>query len=193
MPSKKAVIYFRDVANSQGASSQRLELREAAKRFEWELVAEISDDGTKGGNDRLVEMTERQGIDVIMVQSIHHLGRSVADLISWVAKVRAARVDLYAEEQGIDPQNCSMIFDTFAALERLQTEAKGARIKEAMARSKANGRRPGRPSVVSPAVATAVGLLHKNGLSIRQIASQLKIGNSTTQRIIASMPSGPSI
>ena len=59
------------------------------------------------------------------------------------------------------------------------------RINAGLARAKAEGKKLGRPSKINEAVTTSVRLLREKGLSIHNIAKQLKIGVGTTQRILA--------
>ena len=133
-------------------------------------------------------MIQRREIDVVMVWSIDRLGRSIADLISFMGEVQSTGIDLYFEKQAINTATPSgrMIFGIFAALGEYEREILRERIHAGITRAKADGKRLGRPSVAnSPAVITSVKLLREKGLSIHNIAKQLKIGVGTTSKILA--------
>ena len=57
--------------------------------------------------------------------------------------------------------------------------------EEAMARAKAEGKKLGRPTNVNVNTGVAVKLLREKGASIHSIAKQLRIGVSTTTRLLA--------
>ncbi len=191
MSVKKAAIYGRVSTTNQNVSDQVLALREAAQRSGWSVVTEIIDEGSgskRPGFDRLLRMIQRREIDVVMVWSIDRLGRSIADLISFMGEVQSTGIDLYFEKQAINTATPSgrMIFGIFAALGEYEREILRERIHAGITRAKADGKRLGRPSVAnSPAVITSVKLLREKGLSIHNIAKQLKIGVGTTSKILA--------
>jgi DNA invertase Pin-like site-specific DNA recombinase len=196
MSVKKAAIYGRASTTNGNVSDQVLALREAAQRFGWSVVTEIIDGDVSGskvrndrlGFDRLIRMIQRREIDVIMVWSFDRLGRSISDLICFMGEVQSGGIDLYFDKQAINTATPSgrMIFGIFAALGEYEREIIRERIHAGLLRAKAEGKRLGRPSVAdSPAVITSVKLLREKGLSIHNIAKQLKIGVGTTSKILA--------
>ena len=58
------------------------------------------------------------------------------------------------------------------------------RINAGIKRARFQGKKLGRPSSINDSLVTAVKLLREKGLGIRKIATELKIGVSTTMRII---------
>ena len=107
---RRAVIYARVSTNHQEISNQLLELRKSAEHFEWNVVAEVVDDGISGGKgrehrpgfDRLFQMIQRHEVDVVMAWSIDRLGRSIQHLVSFMTEVQAASVDLFILQQSIN-------------------------------------------------------------------------------------------
>jgi DNA invertase Pin-like site-specific DNA recombinase len=191
---KKAVIYARVSTQQQSAENQLLELRGAAQRMGYTVIAELVDQGisgAKGRNDRpsfnrLHQMIQRREIDCVFAWSICRLGRSTVDLSTFMSEVQAAGVDLYIHQQSINTATPSgrMVFGIFSALASWEREMISERINAGLARAKAEGKRLGRPSKVNDAVRTSVRLLRDRGLSIHNIAKQLQIGVGTTQKIL---------
>ncbi len=193
---KKAAIYGRVSTIHQNVDNQLLELRQTAKRFNWIVSHEIVDQavsGSKGRHnrpafDKLFRMIQKKEIDVVMAWSIDRLGRSIADLTSFMSEVQAAGVDLYIEKQAINTATPSgrMIFGIFAALGEYEREIIRERIHAGLNRARAEGKRLGRPSVASSeTVQASVRLLREKQMPIHQIAKSLKIGVGTVSKILA--------
>jgi len=192
---RKAVLYSRVSTASQTVENQLLELRAAAHRMGYSIAAELIDHGVSGakGRDdrpafhRLHQMIQRKEIDCVMAWSICRLGRSTADLSTFMAEVQAADVDLYIHQQSINTATPAgrMVFGIFSALASWEREMITERINAGLARAKSEGKKLGRPSNVNDAVKTSVVLLRSKGLSLHKIAKQLKIGVGTTTKILA--------
>ena len=191
----KVVLYCRVSSHHQTADNQLLELRSAAHRMGYSIVAELTDDGISGakGRDdrpafnRLHQMIQRKEIDCVMAWSICRLGRSTADLSTFMAEVQTACVDLYLHQQSINTATPAgrMVFGIFSALASWEREMIAERINAGLARAKSEGKKLGRPTNVNEAVKTSVVLLRSKGLSLHKIAKQLKIGVGTTTKILA--------
>ena len=195
MPAKRAVIYARVSTTQQNVDNQLLELRQTAKRFGWSVVSELVDDGISGAKgrrnrpafDRLFQMIQRRGCDVVMAWSIDRIGRSIADLTSFMGEVQATGVDLYIEKQAINTATPSgrMIFGIFAALGEYEREIIRERIHAGLARQKPRARNlvdQALPS--SETVQASVRLLREKQMPIHQIAKSLKIGVGTVSKIL---------
>ena len=195
MSQRKAVIYARVSTSSQTVENQLLELRQAAERMGWTVIAELTDDGISGAKsrdqrpsfDRLFHMVQRKEIDVVMSWSIDRIGRSVQSLVSFMAEVQASGVDLYIHQQAINTSTPAgrMVFGIFSALGEYERELIRARINAGLVRAKAEGKKLGRPSNINDSVIISVRLLRQKGLSIHNIAKQLKIGVGTTHKILS--------
>jgi DNA invertase Pin-like site-specific DNA recombinase len=191
----KVVLYCRVSTNHQTVENQLIELRVAAHRMGYSIVAELIDNGISGakGRDdrpafnRLHQMIQRKEIDCVMAWSICRLGRSTTDLSSFMTEVQASGVDLYIHQQSINTSTPAgrMVFGIFSALASWEREMIAERIYAGLARAKAAGKKLGRPSLVNENTKVAVKLLREKGTSIHNIAKQLKIGVGTTQRILA--------
>ena len=192
---KSAALYCRVSTATQTTENQLLELRTAAHRMGYRIVAELIDDGisgVKGRSDRpafhkLHTMIQRKECEVVMAWSICRLGRSTTDLAEFMTQVQAAGVDLYIHQQAINTATPAgrMVFGIFSALASWEREMITERIHAGLARARAEGKKLGRPSTVNDALKTSVRLLREKGLSIHNIAKNLKIGVGTTQKILA--------
>jgi len=195
MTQRKAVIYARVSTSHQTVDNQLLELRQAAERMGWKVTCELTDEGISGAKgrdqrpsfDRLFQMVQRKEIDVVMFWSIDRIGRSIQHLVSFMTEVQATGVDLYIHQQSINTATPAgrMVFGIFSALGEYERELIRARINAGLARAKAEGKKLGRPSNVNDSVITSVKLLRQSGLSIHNIAKQLKIGVGTTHKILS--------
>ena len=113
---KKALIYARVSTAHQTADNQLLELRESAKRFGWQIVSELIDNGISGAKgrsdrpafDRLFQLVQRREIDVVMAWDVSRLGRSIQDLVGFMKEVQSAGVDLYIHQQAINTATASV-------------------------------------------------------------------------------------
>ena len=191
---KKAVIYARVSTQHQTVDNQLRELRGAAQRMGFVVIAELVDQGisgAKGRNDRpsfnrLHQMIQRREIDCVFAWSICRLGRSTVDLSTFMSEVQGAGVDLYIHQQSINTATPSgrMVFGIFSALASWEREMISERINAGLVRARAEGKRLGRPTKVNDAVRTSVRLLRDRGLSIHNIAKQLQIGVGTTQKLL---------
>lgn len=157
----RVALYLRVSTDEQTVENQRRELLETAARHGWQVVVEFADEGISGAKgrdkrpafDKLCKLVTRRKIDMVAAWSVDRLGRSLQDLVAFLAELQAAGVDLYLERQGLDtstPAGKAMfqMLGVFAEFERsLILE----RIKAGIARARIHGTRsgnpPGRPKI----------------------------------------------
>ncbi len=108
---KKVAIYARvSTANGQTPENQIRELRAAAARHGWQVIAEFVDQGISGAKgrdqrpefDNLCRAIARKEFELVMAWSVDRLGRSLQDLVAFLSELHAKDVDLYLDRQGID-------------------------------------------------------------------------------------------
>ena len=78
-----------------------------------------------------------------------------------------------------------MSFAIFSAVAEFERNIIRERVMAGLARAKAEGKIFGRPTNVNVNTGVAVKLLREKGASIHSIAKQLRIGVSTTTRLLA--------
>jgi DNA invertase Pin-like site-specific DNA recombinase len=195
MTNKKCAIYSRVSTDSQTTENQTRELRVYAARMNYQIVAELSDNGISGskgkkdrpGYARLCEMICRKEIDIVLAWSVDRISRSMTDLLSFLAELKAKNVDLFLHQQNLDTSTPAgrAMFQLLGVFSELETSILKERIHAGLNRARAEGRKLGRPSVANtPQVIASVKLLRQNGYSIHKIARDLKIGVGTCQKIL---------
>ena len=191
----RAVIYGRVSTQKQTTDNQVLELREVCKRNGWTIVKEITDNGISGskgrkdrpGFDELHKMISRREADIVVVWSIDRLGRSITDLVAFMAELETKAINFYSHIQAIDSRTAAgrLSFAIFGAIAEFERCIIRERVMAGLARAKVEGKKLGRPTNENVNTSVAVKLLRENGASIHSIAKQLKIGVSTTTRLLA--------
>ena len=191
---KRVALYVRVSTDGQTVENQVRDLKEVARRHGWQIVEMFDDNGMSGskGRDqrpamrRLMAGIGRRDFDMVAAWSVDRLGRSLQDLVGFLGEMHAKGVDLYLHRQGLDtstPAGRAMfqMLGVFAEFERAMIQE---RVRAGLARARAQGKRLGRPRV-GPRVEAAVRAARAKGKGIRKIASELKIGVGTVQRIVA--------
>ena len=110
MKSRRAAIYLRVSTGDQNTDNQEHELRQLAERAGWMVVKVYKDHGISGakGRDRRPAFDELwkdacgRNFDIVMAWSVDRLGRSLQDLINFMAELQALKVDLLLKTQGLD-------------------------------------------------------------------------------------------
>jgi DNA invertase Pin-like site-specific DNA recombinase len=190
---KQVAIYARVSTGEQTPDNQLRELRAVAVRMGWQVVEEFVDhgiSGTKGRDrrpayDRLYRAILRRELDLLMAWSVDRLGRSLQQLVALLSDLQAKGVDLYLHQQGIDtttPAGTAMfqMCGVFAQFERAMIQE---RVKAGLERARAQGKRLGRPRIPDR-VEQAIRAARQQGKGIKKIATELRVGVSTVQRVV---------
>lgn len=193
---KRVAIYLRVSTAEQTVENQERELRAIAQRAGWQITAVFTDAGISGakgrdkrpGFDQLLKAATRREFDMVAAWSVDRLGRSLQDLVGFLAEIHGAGVDLYLHQQAIDTSTPSgkamfQMLGVFAEFERSMIRE---RVNSGIARAKAKGQRFGRPKVSLEAEEKARGLL-RAGNGILKVAKLAGLGSGTVQRIKAEM------
>jgi DNA invertase Pin-like site-specific DNA recombinase len=193
MPTRVA-LYARVSKTGQTIENQLRQLRQAARRHGWQIVAVFKDEfisGTKGridrgGYDALCQGIARREFDMVASWSVCRLGRSLQELIGFLVQLRDKRVDLYLHLQGLDTSTAAGralygMLSVFAEFERAMIVD---RIRAGLERAKEAGKRLGRPRIASETEA-AISEALASGQGIRRTAAKFGVGTGTVQRIAA--------
>lgn len=197
----KAALYARVSTGSQSTENQLKELREAAARLGWVVVAEYVDhaiSGAKGRKDRpqldaMLKAVARKEFDVVASWSVDRLGRSLLDLITMLKELHSTGIDLYLHQQAINtttPAGRAM-FQMMGVFAEFEREMIKDRVNAGLAVVKATGKNKrgeavtlGRPKT-SGKVEDQIRELRSQGLGILKIAKTLGCGTSVVQRVVA--------
>ena len=190
----RAAIYLRVSTGSQTTDNQRLELERIAAQRGWEIVGVYEDAGISGAKgrdkrpqfDRLLKDATRGRFDIVAAWSVDRLGRSLQDLVAFLSELQGTGRDLYLHQQAIDTSTPSgramfQMLGVFAEFERGMIRE---RVNAGLARAKAKGVRLGRPKV-DAAVEQRIKEMRSAGKGIHAIRSELGIGASVVQRVLA--------
>jgi DNA invertase Pin-like site-specific DNA recombinase len=193
----RVAIYVRVSTIGQTTENQLRELRAVAKREGHKVVAEFTDNGISGAKNRearpglnsLLEGVTRREFDKVMAWSVDRLGRSLQDLLTFIAELKAKGIDLYLHQQHLDtatPAGKAMyqMCGVFAEFER---EIIRERVNAGLARAKAQGKTLGRPRNDDPKLLASIRRLRRQKVGILKIAKQLGVGTSTVQRVVSAL------
>lgn len=179
----KAAIYARVSTNGQDTENQISQLREVAERKGWEIAQIYIDHGISGAKGRdqrpqfdalIKDATKiRRPFDVIMCWSVDRLGRSLTDLVAFLAEVQSGGVNLYMHQQQVDtttPAGKAMfqMLGVFAEFERSLIVS---RVNAGLDRARAKGVRLGRRPI-APIVVRQVQASIAEGMSYRKVAAK---------------------
>ena len=189
---RRAALYLRVSTTGQTTENQRLELEQVAQRMAGEIVAVYCDHGVSGAKgrdkrpqfDALCKDAAKRKFDLIMAWSVDRLGRSLQDLIGFLAEIHALKVDLYLHQQGLDTTTPAgkalfQMLGVFAEFERAVIQE---RVRAGLARARANGKVLGRPKI-SAGTRDAISKALASGQGIRKVAAMIGVGVGTVQRI----------
>lgn len=195
MPKPRTVaLYARVSTDGQTTENQLRELRAAARRHGWTVVATFIDQGISGAKgrqdrpqfDALLRAVARKEFDMVAAWSVDRLGRSLQDLVGFLADLQSKKVDLYLHQQALDtstPSGKAMfgMLGVFAEFERSIIQE---RVRAGLARARAKGKVLGRPRT-DHRVEAKIRTLAAQGMGKVKIARTLGIGVSVTQRVLA--------
>jgi DNA invertase Pin-like site-specific DNA recombinase len=197
----KAALYARVSTGSQSTENQLSQLREAAERLGWVVVAEFVDhgiSGAKGRKDRpqldaMLKGVSRKEFDVVASWSVDRLGRSLNDLVGLLQELHSTGIDLYLHQQGINTTTTGgkAMFQMMGVFAEFEREMIRDRVLAGLAVVKTTGKNKhgqvvtlGRPKV-SAKVEAQVKALRDEGLGILKIAKTVGCGVSVVQRLVA--------
>ena len=193
----RVALYLRVSTKEQTTENQRRELKAVAERSGWTVVGVYEDAGISGAKgrdkrpafDRLLKDASRREFDMIAAWSVDRLGRSLQNLVTFLEEIRALGVDLYLHQQGLNtttPAGRAMfqMCGVFAEFERSMIRE---RINAGLERARANGKTLGRktgPSTKRQRRQADILKLHRDGQSIRAIASVVRMSPGTVHSVI---------
>jgi DNA invertase Pin-like site-specific DNA recombinase len=193
---KKVGIFVR-VSTDGHTKNQENELRAAAERHGWTIVAVYRDQGISGakscdqrpGLDKLLQAVARKEIDMVAAWSVDRLGRSLQDLVGLLQELHAKGVDLFLHQQGLDTSTPSgrAMFQMLGVFSEFEKAIIHERVMAGLARARAEGTQLGRPAEIANDVVKvkAMKAARAAGKSIRAIASEFSVGIGTAARLTA--------
>jgi len=192
--SNRCAIYSRCSTSDQTVENQIRELKEIADRKDLIVVAEFSDEaisGAKGrdrrtGFDNLIKGAVRKDFDSILVWSVDRLSRSLSHLVSFLEEIHSVDCDLYIHKQALDTGTPAgkALFGMCGIFAEFERSLISERVRSGQARAKSQGKHIGRPSNLNDGLIHSIKYMREQGLGIRRIATDLKVGVSTVYRVL---------
>jgi len=190
-PTRSRVAFYCRVSTSdQTVENQLRALREHAARADWTIVATFTDHAVSGtrekrpGLDALMADVRRRKFDLIAVAALDRLGRNLRHLVTLLDELQHLGVGLVSLREALDLT--SPIGRAMFALVGVLAEVERAWIVErthaGLRRARAQGKRLGRPRVITDA--GKLRQLLANGVSHRAAARTLKVSEGTVRRAV---------
>jgi DNA invertase Pin-like site-specific DNA recombinase len=194
MGTKRVGIYLRVSTSGQTVDNQRIDLERVAEQRGW-LIAETYIDhgisGTKGRDkrpafDRLAKDAIHGKLDMVVAWSIDRLGRNLGHLVQFTNELRQQNVGLYLHQQQVDTSTAAgkAFLNMAAVFAEFEREVIVERINAGLARARAQGKRLGRPTSVTPKLKQRIHELRAQGYGMLRIASTIGCGTGTVQRVL---------
>lgn len=198
----RVALYLRVSTDGQTTEHQRRELEARAAAAGWDVVKVYEDAGISGAKgrdkrpqfDALLKDATRRKFDMVAAWSVDRLGRSLQDLLGFLAELQGAGVGLYLHQQALDtstPAGRAMfqMVGVFAEFERSMIQA---RVRAGLETAKARGVKLGRPMVGAHTEAQVRDMLAQ-GVGQLKTAKTLGVGVTTVRRVAAQMQQAPSV
>ena len=178
----RAALYHRVSTVDQHPDAARTELRDAAKRYGFQVTLDVEETGSGANNDRpglgrIMDAVRRGKVVAVLVWKLDRFGRSALDLLSNIRELEANGCRFVAITQGLDvrPGGDAMsrlLLTMLGAIAEFERDLIVERTKLGIAKARKDGKQIGRPRVSRPP-ARRVRALKRSGCTWSAIASQL--------------------
>jgi DNA invertase Pin-like site-specific DNA recombinase len=187
----RAAIYSRTSPDCPISAEDQVErLKTVAGECGWTVANVFTDRPTsvKKGQDRrpgevaLIEAIRTGEIDKVLVWSVCRIGKSLADLVTFMETCRTAGVSLWLDEQNTDTEESDALFEMAAMLSLHLRQSRRDRILRGQAAARSLNIRFGRPPIPMIKVEKAKRELIA-GKGVRQVARLAGISAASASRI----------
>ena len=194
---EKVALYARVSTKdgSQDTANQLIALREYCRKQRWKIAAEYVDHDSGGHSrrphfQRMFADARARNFDLVLFWSLDRLSREgVSATLNHLERLTASGVNWrsfteeYLDSTGLFKDAVIAILAVIAKQERIR---RSERASAAIARLKQQGKTDhlGRKRKLVGAKLQTVRQLHADGLSLRQIASRVRVSAMTVQRTL---------
>lgn len=189
----RAAIYARTSPDCPISSEDQVErLTMIAEERGWTIVHKYTDRPmtVQAGQDRrpgetaLIDAVRSGMIDKVLIWSVCRIGKSLIELVNFMETCRAAGVELYCHEQGLDTETCNglSLFDLTGMMALHVRQTRRDRILRGQAAARALSIRFGRPPLATAKVDKAKRELAA-GKGVRHIARLTGISAASVSRL----------
>jgi len=157
----------------------------------WNLYREYIDEGISGTKDSrpalnaLMNDARKRRFDVVLVWRFDRFSRSTKHLVLALEEFKNLGIDFVSYQENIDTSSPlgAAIFTIISAVAQLERDIIAERVRAGLRRTRINGQTLGRPSGSNLDVNRIQGL-RKAGLSLREIALEVKASKSSVARAL---------
>jgi DNA invertase Pin-like site-specific DNA recombinase len=186
----KIAIYVRVSRGDLHTDNQRLKLEEYAKMkgYDYEVFEETeSSRKTRPVKENLLNMLREGKFDGVLVYKLDRWARSLQELIMNIEELRSRNRQFIVLTQPIDTTNSAgmLMLQILGAFAEFEREIIRERTLAGLDRARAWGRKLGRPRTaekMDTQELNKIRELYTQGVSVRQIALQLKISKYTAEK-----------
>ena len=121
-----------------------------------------------------------------MTLELSRLGRSVKNMCEILDHCNSAKVSLYVVNQQINTENPMGVFffNMMNSISQLEREITRERIISGLNNARRKGVKLGRPSNMNEGMIKSVKFMRGQGVSVKKIAKDLKIGVCTVYKVL---------
>ena len=169
----------------QDPETQLIQLREYAKRRNFEIIGEFIDYASGTSEERkqyklMMEAAKKRKIDVVLVWLYDRFARSTQALVNALKEFKNLGIDFISYQENIDTTTPTgeLIFHVMASLAQFESSLISERVKAGMQRAKAQGKNISRPKLAKNKL-NRIMELKEQGLSMNQISIQSGVAYGT--------------
>ena len=189
----KVAIYARVSSETQDYEMQLQELQALADRSGYEVVEIYAEkiSGTKANADRpelkrLMKDARWRRFQKVLVWSVDRLGRSLKNLVDTLTELRDLKIDIFAQQQGIDTgtQMGAMMFSFISIFSEFETNLRRERQILGIQKARASGKTWGGRQATSEEKLEKIRTMKRKGFTVREICKKLKVSPNTIYAVI---------
>jgi DNA invertase Pin-like site-specific DNA recombinase len=194
---KCVAIYARvSTANhGQDVTLQTRELEQFAGARGWHVAGVYVDKGVSGSKDsrpelnRLMADAHKRRFDVVCVWRFDRFARSVSHLLRALETFKALGIDFvsFSEQMDTSTPAGKMVFTVLGAVAELERSLIVERVRAGLRNARVKGKKLGRPSIAVDAA--RIARLRLQGLTVREIATELGYSRSLVHKTLANRES----
>lgn len=193
---KRIGLYVRVSTNGQCGDSQEAELRDYCSRRDDCQIVSVYSDVISGVTDqrqelhRLRQDVVMKKIDLVLIYDLSRLGRNLRHCIEILEELKTNNVGLVSIKESLDTGTFTgiLIFQILCSLSQFERNKIAERCQLGREFARKNGKIFGRPTNVNDQTGDRIRSLKSQGVSIKKISRELRIGVPTVYRFINSEP-----
>jgi DNA invertase Pin-like site-specific DNA recombinase len=184
---RKVACYYRCSTSDQKVSNQMIELRDYCTK-------EYTDEGLSGTLSRtkrpafneMIKDAYRKKFDAVVCFDISRLGRSMKELIMFLADMKERDVGIVSVRQGFDTSTSmgEIMFQFVGILSQWEASMISERTLAGLERARREGKTLGRRKVTNDTMNTKIIALRSENKSLRAIASEVGVSTGTIRKVL---------